>query len=362
MNEQDELRLELKRDFRDFLEHDFGAERQGGKYVDQIRGILKNFHVSKAVRLDVDLQDLADFNEDLHNRTMSSPVDCLPAFEDALEAVMLDQEGANKILEGHTSYNVTFSGEFGANKVTPRCLCSNHLGKLVEVKGIVTKCTLVRPKMVKSVHYCPTTGATTSREYRDVTSNRGLPTPTVLTVQELPETAPPGQLPRSVDIVLEGDLRDAAKPGDRVTCVGIYKPVPPRASGSISGVFRAILVANGVRLLNQEATGPMFTENDYDNITELASETDVIDQLAASLAPSIYGYSWIKKALILLLAGGRERKLQNGTHLRGDVNCLLVGDPGVAKSQLLRAVMNIAPLCVSTTGRGVLVWVLQPQL
>lgn len=399
MNEQDELRLELKRDFRDFLEHDFGAERHGGKYVDQIRGILKNFHVSKAVRLDVDLQgtcmyaleaedlqasdlkyaaaDLADFNEDLHGRTMSSPVDCLPAFEDALEAVMLDQEGASKILEGHTSYNVTFSGEFGANKVTPRCLCSTHLGRLVEVKGIVTKCTLVRPKMVKSVHYCPTTGATTSREYRDVTSNRGLPTPTVyptrdtegnllttqfglctfidqqvLTVQELPETAPPGQLPRSVDIVLESDLRDAAKPGDRVSCVGIYKPVPPRASGSISGVFRALLVANGVRLLNQEATGPTFTENDYDNITELATEDDVIDQLAASLAPSIYGYSWIKKALVLLLAGGRERTLQNGTHLRGDVNCLLVGDPGVAKSQLLRAVMNIAPLCVSTTGRG----------
>ena len=290
---------------------------------------------------------------------------------------MLDQEGANKILEGNKSYNVSFSGEFGANKVTPRCLSSRQLGKLVEVRGIVTRCTLVRPKMVKSVHYCPATGSTTSREYRDVTSNRGLPTPTVyptrdtdgnllttqfglctfidqqvLTVQELPETAPPGQLPRSVEIVLEGDLRDAAKPGDRVSCVGIYKPVPPRSSGSISGVFRALIVATGVKLLNQELSGPTFTESDYDNITDLASEEDVIDQLAASLAPSIYGYSWIKKALVLLLAGGRERTLQNGTHLRGDINCLLVGDPGVAKSQLLRAVMNIAPLCVSTTGRG----------
>ncbi len=137
-----------------------------------------------------------------------------------------------------------------------------------------------------------------------------------------------------------------------MSCVGIYKAVPPKASGSISGVFRALVVANGVRLLNQEATGPTFTETDYDNITDLASEDDVIDQLASSLAPSIYGYSWIKKALVLFLAGGRERTLANGTHLRGDINCLLVGDPGVAKSQLLRAVMNIAPLCVSTTGRG----------
>jgi len=112
------------------------------------------------------------------------------------------------------------------------------------------------------------------------------------------------------------------------------------------------VVATGVIHLSQDASGPSFTEDDYDHITELASEEDLMDQLGASVAPSIYGYNWIKKALVLLLAGGRERTLANGTHLRGDVNCLMVGDPGVAKSQLLRAVMNIAPLCVSTTGRG----------
>ena len=162
--------------------------------------------------------DLADFKEDLHSRTLSTPVDCLPAFEDALKEMMHEQNDAEKTLadEHEYSYSVTFSGEFGVNKVTPRCLNSSHLGKLVELRGIVTRCTLVRPKMVKSVHFCQATGLTSSREYRDVTSNRGLPTPTVyptrdpdgnllttqfglctfidqqvLTVQELPETAPP---------------------------------------------------------------------------------------------------------------------------------------------------------------------------
>lgn len=280
-------------------------------------------------------------------------------------------------MDEEQTFNITFTGEFGPNRVSPRALTSSLLGQLVEIRGIITRCTLVRPKIVKSVHYCATTGQTMQQEYRDVTSHRGLPTPPVyptrdangnllttqyglskyidqqtITIQELPETAPPGQLPRSVEIILEGDLRDAGKPGDRVSVVGVYKPVPPTANGAVSGTLRALVVATGVSQLSQDASGPTFTEADYDNITDLAGEEDLMEQLGASLAPSIYGYSWIKKALILLLAGGRERTLANGTHLRGDVNCLMVGDPGVAKSQILRAVMNIAPLCVSTTGRG----------
>lgn len=254
------------------------------------------------------------------------------------------------------------------------------LGKLVCLQGIITRCTLVRPKLVKSVHWCETTGAFTTREYRDATSNDGLPTsavyPTrdedgnllttqyglcsfvdhqVVTVQELPETAPPGQLPRSVEVVLEDDLRDACKPGDRVRVVGIYKPIAPSANSS-SAVFRAILIASGVSRLNSDgssiSSARALTETDYDNILTLSRDPALMETLTNSVAPSIYGYSWVKKALLLLLVGGRERTLANGTHLRGDINCLLVGDPGVAKSQLLRAVMSLAPLALSTTGRG----------
>ena len=308
---------------------------------------------------------------------MNSPIESLPAFEDAFEDVLRDQANASKILEEQATFHVTFTGEFGPHKVSPRALSASLLGGLVQVHGIITRCTLVRPKLVQSVHWCPATDKMSTREYRDVTSHRGLPTSTVyptrdedgnllttqfglsrfvdqqtITLQELPETSPPGQLPRSVEVILEGDLRDAAKPGDRVSVVGVYKPISPSANGSISGVFRAVIVATGVSQLSAEAIAPTFTEVDYDNITALAEEPDLMDQLASSLAPSIYGYGWIKKALVLLLAGGRERTLPNGTHLRGDLNCLMVGDPGVAKSQLLRAIMNIAPLCVSTTGRG----------
>lgn len=95
-----------------------------------------------------------------------------------------------------------------------------------------------------------------------------------------------------------------------------------------------------------------MSETDIKNIRKMAQEKEVLEILGRSIAPTIEGATEVKKGLLLQLLGGAEKILANGTHLRGDVNIMMVGDPSTAKSQLLRHIMDIAPLAINTTGRG----------
>ena len=177
-----------------------------------------------------------------------------------------------------------------------------------------------------------------------------------ISVQEMPERAPAGQLPRGVDVIMDDDLVDRAKPGDRIQLVGIFRSLGNRNAGAGSSIFRTLILANNVVLLSSKSGGGIaqatITDQDVRNIKKLSKKKNVFELLAQSLAPSIYGHDYIKKAILLMLLGGMEKNLPNGTHLRGDINVLMVGDPSTAKSQLLRFVLNTAPLAIATTGRG----------
>ncbi|XP_059665090.1 DNA replication licensing factor MCM3 homolog 2 [Cornus florida] len=369
MDISEEVRAEHKRAFLKFFDQD--ARRNS--YIDEIRKMIHH----KRRRFIVNISDLFDFKGDreLARRLLQSPSEYIQPLCDAVTEVARSLDP--KYLKEGEQVLVGFEGPFVSRRVTPRDLLSSFIGSMVCVEGIITKCSLVRPKVVKSVHFCPNTGAFTAREYRDITSNMGLPTGSVyptrddngnllvteyglctykdhqtLSMQEVPENSAPGQLPRTVDVIVEDDLVDSCKPGDRVAIVGIYKAIPGKSKGSVNGVFRTVLIANNVTLLNKEANAPIYTPEDITNIRKVSERDDTFDLLGNSLAPSIHGHLWIKKAVILLMLGGTEKNLKNGTHLRGDINMMMVGDPSVAKSQLLRAIMNIAPLAISTTGRG----------
>ncbi|KAG7605117.1 DNA replication licensing factor MCM3 [Arabidopsis thaliana] len=362
MDVPEETRLRHKRDFIQFLD---------SMYMEEIKALVHQ----KRHRLIINISDIHHHFREVASRILKNPNEYMQSFCDA--ATEATRAIDPKYLKEGELVLVGFEGYFVSRVVTPRELLSDFIGSMVCVEGIVTKCSLVRPKVVKSVHFCPSTGEFTNRDYRDITSHAGLPTGSVyptrddkgnllvteyglckykdhqtLSIQEVPENAAPGQLPRSVDVIAEDDLVDSCKPGDRVSVFGIYKALPGKSKGSVNGVFRTILIANNIALLNKEANAPIYTKQDLDNIKNIARRDDAFDLLARSLAPSIYGHAWIKKAVVLLMLGGVEKNLKNGTHLRGDINMMMVGDPSVAKSQLLRAIMNIAPLAISTTGRG----------
>lgn len=253
---------------------------------------------------------------------------------------------------------------------------------MVSLEGIVTKCSLVRPKVVKSVHWNEAKSTFHFREYRDQTmtangaastsvyptdDGEGNPLVTeygyctyrdhqTISIQEMPERAPAGQLPRGVDVILDDDMVDKVKPGDRIQLVGIYRSLGNRNAGQGSSTFKTLILANNIILLSSKSGGGIaqatITDTDIRNINKISKQKKVFDLLSQSLAPSIYGHDYIKKAILLMLLGGMEKNLDNGTHLRGDINILMVGDPSTAKSQLLRFVLNTAPLAIATTGRG----------
>ena len=284
----------------------------------------------------------------------------------------------------------------GAKPMSPRSLTSSSLRQLVCVEGVATKVSSIKPKVVRSVHYCPQTKQHLEREYRDATDpelglhaldaqGRELPdriigiTPTAfpqkdkdgnpletefglsefkdhqtIMLQEMPERAPMGQLPRSVELVLDHDLVDRIKPGDRVQIVGVYRALSRSGNNPSGGggAFKTVVLVNNVQILGRDTSQLTFSPQDVRMIKELAKSPDILSILGRSLSPSIHGHAVIKKALALQLLSGCEKNLKNGTHLRGDINILMVGDPSTAKSQLLRSAMTIAPLAVSTTGKG----------
>jgi DNA replication licensing factor MCM3 len=143
-------------------------------------------------------------------------------------------------------------------------------------------------------------------------------------------------------------LVDKCKPGDRVQVSGVFRVIHQ----GLTGNFKSVIIATGVESLLAEKEKPFMSEQDIKNIRKMCKEKDSFNILGESIAPSIEGSLNVKKAILLQLLGGAEKTLQNGTHLRGDINLLMVGDPSTAKSQLLRHIMDIAPLALNTTGRG----------
>jgi DNA replication licensing factor MCM7 len=256
---------------------------------------------------------------------------------------------------------------------------AKDVGKLVRLKGIVTRVTDVRPMIKVATYTCDVCG---NENYQVIDDSEYTPLGTCqsrqcvqnnnkgqlyaqtrgskfvkfqdMKLQEVPSEVPVGNIPRSIRVLVSGDLTRKCKPGDIVEIAGVF--LVHRHSG-----FRAIraglttttyIEAMDVEPQKKSYTDFTFTDELKERIEEESSDADLYSKMARSIAPEIYGMEDIKKALLLLLCSGVTRHLPDGMKIRGDINIMMLGDPGVAKSQLLKHVAHVAPRGVYTTGKG----------
>lgn len=262
-----------------------------------------------------------------------------------------------------------------------RAIRSSHLGSLLTLRGIVTRVSEVKPCIQVDAYACDECGAEVFQEIR---GKQYLPA-TICTgpkclrakkkgnlhqvlraskftpfqevkVQEMTDQVPVGHIPRTMTINLSGPLTRSVNPGDVCDISGIFLPTPYSGFKAIKAglLTDTYLQAQHVRQLRKsyDALEGEMTDEIAMQVEELKQDRALFTKLAKSIAPEIYGHEDVKKCLLLLLVGGVTKEMGDGMHIRGDINVCLMGDPGVAKSQLLKYISKIAPRGVYTTGRG----------
>jgi DNA replication licensing factor MCM2 len=248
------------------------------------------------------------------------------------------------------------------------------LNGLVKVEGVVTKRTAVFPQLKLVKYVCVKCGTKlgpyTQQSDREEVGPGTCPEcqskgpfnlnmqETVyqnyqkITLQERPGTVSAGRVPRQKEVVLLQDLIDSVAPGDDVQITGIYKHQYEMSLNFKNGfpVFTTMILANYIAKGGNQYQS-VVTEDDVKAIINLSKQPNIADKIINSLAPSIYGHENIKTAIALSMFGGVAKEFGK-QRLRGDINVLIMGDPGTAKSQFLKYIEKTAPRAVYTTGKG----------
>ncbi|KAI9140180.1 MCM-domain-containing protein [Paraphysoderma sedebokerense] len=256
---------------------------------------------------------------------------------------------------------------------------ADDIGHLVKVRGIITRVSDVKPLLIVNAYSCDQCGCEVFQEVksRSLTPLEQCPSEPCkrnrtkgrlymqtraskflrfqeAKIQELTDQVPMGHIPRTMTIHLYEGLCRSMNTGDIVTVSGIFLPTPYTGFKALRAglIADTYLEAHSVEQMKKTYDSMTITDQEVRRINRLASEPDVYSKLARSICPEIYGHEDVKKAILLLLIGGVTKEVGDGMKIRGDLNICLMGDPGVAKSQLLKWVSKTAPRAVYTTGKG----------
>ncbi|PLW35136.1 hypothetical protein PCANC_20967 [Puccinia coronata f. sp. avenae] len=321
--------------------------------------------------LEVSFLHLSDSKAILAYFLANCPTPMLAHFDTvALDAILLYYPEYDRI---HTEVHVRITEL--PTSYTLRELRQEHLDRLVRVTGVVTRRTGVFPQLKYVKFDCGKCGETLGPFFQDANqevrisfcSNCAGKGPfavnseqTVyrnyqkMTLQESPGSVPAGRLPRHREVILLWDLIDRVKPGEEVDVIGVYKNNFDVSLNIKNGfpVFATILEANHISRKEDSFASGRLTEEDEKAIRALSRDERIGKRIMKSIAPSIYGHEDIKTALALSLFGGVSKNINNKHRIRGDINVLMLGDPGTAKSQFLKYVEKTAHRAVFATGQG----------
>ena len=325
-------------------------------YKDDVFEILEKYPDEKS--LTVNYEDLEMFDPDLADLLIDKPDEIISASQKAIKNIDPLMKDANlNIRFENLRHNIPLSD-----------LLSEYIGKFVAADGIVRKTDEIRPRIEKGVFECR--GCMRLHEVEQTSSNH-INEPSLCNdcggrsfrllqeeskyidtqsarMQEPLENLSGGTEPKQMLMVLEDDLVDDLNPGDKVRITGTLKTAREERSGK----FRNYIYVNHIEKLVQEFEELELSEEDEAKILELSKDPHIHDKIINSTAPSIRGYRDVKEAIALQLFGGAVKELEDGTRLRGDIHILIVGDPGIGKSQILKYVSKLAPRSVYTSGKG----------
>jgi replicative DNA helicase Mcm len=359
-------------------------------YVPQLLDVAAQYPEVRS--LFIPYTDVALFNISLAEHLLEQPTASLMAAEKASQQLI---PPGQRVPLHIRIQELPMDPEFG--RVPIRDLRSKHLGRIVAVEGLVRKSTEVRPRLKVAVFQCMRCGAihrveqdtlqlkdplecyaenggckraAGSTKFRLITNYASLPDPFAssfgdreldfsefvdtqkIEIQESPEGLRGGDQPQRLTAYLEDDLTGKLSPGDRVTLNGILRENLRTQGSQKSTLFEIFLSAVSFERSKEEYEDIVIEEEDEERILAISRDPALFRNFIASIAPTIFGMEEEKEALCLQLFGGVTKVLPDQTRIRGDIHIMLVGDPGTAKSQLLRYMRNLAPRAIYTSGKA----------
>jgi DNA replication licensing factor MCM5 len=373
--------LDVRRRFKAFL---LGFTNSRFRYV--YRDRLRAAANAGIQSLSVEIADLAHFDPDLAAAVREVPAESVPLIErGAAEAAAVLQSADGSDASFPETFQILLQSSETCREV--RLLGSADVSRLVCVSGIIIaaskvlcKSTVVRLKCRNcadkiTVHVNAGLGGFSApRQCRRPPGEGEAPCPLdpyvvlpdegryvdsqTLKLQELPESVPTGEMPRTLSLSCDRALADNASPGVRVSVVGIYSTAGVSSLSNSVNVRAPYLRVLGLEVMESAGfsggrTAHLFGFDEEEAMLRISRTPQLYKLIAASIAPEIYGHEDIKRAIAAqLFGGGSDKTLPDGMRLRGDINVLLLGDPSTAKSQMLKFAERVAPISVYTSGKG----------